>query len=829
VARADDLPRKPATPSPWPAGLGFAALALLIVAGGVLSYRTGATYLEAEHGRELETVAVFKAAQVAQWQGERLTDARLLAGDSLLSRGLREGPAVAAKAREELEEWLPVLKGSGAYVGVAVVDADGVARYAAGEPPPSAAVLRPLLAAAGGAAVATDIERQDDALRIAFLAPLPAVAGRSPGAVVLSADPAPHLFPMVVSWHRPSRTGRGVLVGVRDGAPLVYTPVDGPAGPTRVDIPAGPSAMALRGETGPARSRDRRGRETLAATAPVPGTAWSVIAREDLDDVLAPLAARRGWTLAATLGLLLLAAVGTFAGWRAQVSRAEQVRLRAELERAAMARRLEHLTRFANDMIFLADEQQRIVEANERAEQLLGYAREELIGMPVVRLRHPSSAADYTERVREQVERGSVRFETTYQRRDGSPLPVEVSIFSDVVDGRRFFHGIARDVTDRKRLEAELLLAARMATVGTLAAGVAHEINNPLAFILSNVDFALKVLRRAGGDAELVQALEDARDGSIRVREIVRGLQALSRADDAQETIDLRAVVQAAADLAGPDIRRRAALVIDGGAVPPVQASTTGLGQAIVGLLVNAAQAIPEGHPAEHTVRVATATSPDGRAVVEVSDTGAGIPPDVLPRVFDPFFTTRPVGTGTGLGLSICHGIVSRAGGEITVASAVGKGTTFRILLPPAGAPPPGPAQAPAVPAVPAPARARILVIDDEPLVGSAVARLLSTEHDVTTRTSSREALDELLGGARYDLVLCDLMMPEVTGMALHARLAALDPALAARVIFLTGGTFTEEAEEFLQRIGAAPVEKPFEGAVLRERVAAALASAARS
>jgi CheY-like chemotaxis protein len=213
---------------------------------------------------------------------------------------------------------------------------------------------------------------------------------------------------------------------------------------------------------------------------------------------------------------------------------------------------------------------------------------------------------------------------------------------------------------------------------------------------------------------------------------------------------------------------------------------------------------------------------------VEITDTGGGIAPEVLPRIFDPFFTTKPVGVGTGLGLSICHGIVSGLGGEIQVDSVPRRGSTFRVLLPAAS-----PAQRAASPA-PSPGaaperRGRILVVDDEPLVGRAVTRILS-QHEVVHRTSARAALADVAEGAeRFDLVLCDLMMPEMTGMDLHARLRALAPALADRTIFLTGGAFTGGAREFLDRVPNARIEKPFDPETLRGLVARALEAATGS
>ncbi|WP_437782488.1 ATP-binding protein [Sorangium sp. So ce1097] len=245
--------------------------------------------------------------------------------------------------------------------------------------------------------------------------------------------------------------------------------------------------------------------------------------------------------------------------------------------------------------------------------------------------------------------------------------------------------GAVSDVTERRQMEARLLLADRMASLGTLAAGVAHEINNPLAYMVANVDFARKELRARGAarvDA-LVSALDEAAEGGARVRHIVSGLKTFSRADDgALGPVDVDRVVQLVLRMAQQQIRSKARLVLDLGPVPPVHANEAQLGQVILNLLVNAAQALPDGNEAENEIRISTAAAPPDRVRIEVRDTGPGIAPELRSRIFDPFFTTKPIGEGTGLGLAICHGIVASFGGEIGVESEVGRGACFRVLLP---------------------------------------------------------------------------------------------------------------------------------------------------
>jgi CheY-like chemotaxis protein len=232
---------------------------------------------------------------------------------------------------------------------------------------------------------------------------------------------------------------------------------------------------------------------------------------------------------------------------------------------------------------------------------------------------------------------------------------------------------------------------------------------------------------------------------------------------------------------------------------------------------VNAAQAIDEGRVDTNEIRVSTYTE-QGRVVVEIRDTGVGMTPEVQRRLFMPFFTTKPLGVGTGLGLSICHRIIASLGGDITVESVAGKGSTFRVSLPAA---PPGTIEAPPaeVAVTPAVRRGRILVIDDEPWILSAVRRNLSREHDVTTTTSALDALKRIGCGESFDIILCDLVMPYVTGMDLYAELVRLHPEHAHRVIFLTGGAFTPRARAFLDEIPNFRLEKPFDQGELRALV----------
>jgi two-component system cell cycle sensor histidine kinase/response regulator CckA len=237
-----------------------------------------------------------------------------------------------------------------------------------------------------------------------------------------------------------------------------------------------------------------------------------------------------------------------------------------------------------------------------------------------------------------------------------------------------------------------------------------------------------------------------------------------------------------------------------------------------INLLVNAAQALPEGGTDRNEIRVVTSTDAEGRAVVEVRDTGPGMPAAILARIFDPFFTTKAVGVGTGLGLAICHNIITGMHGRISVESELGKGTIFRVVLPASTVQRALPlSTAPSLDVAPV-THGRVLVIDDEPAVGLAVRRVLR-DHDVTVVSTASAALKLLAEGGDFDVILSDLMMPGMSGMDFYDTLSRLDPKMAARVVFVTGGAFTPEANAFLDRIANERMEKPFHFKQLRELV----------
>jgi signal transduction histidine kinase len=375
---------------------------------------------------------------------------------------------------------------------------------------------------------------------------------------------------------------------------------------------------------------------------------------------------------------------------------------------------------------------------------------------------------------------------------------------------------LERRVADRTReleqAQARLVSSERLAAVGQLAAGVAHEVNNPLAYVTANIAFALSELARADEPAaatraEILEALAQAKDGARRIGQTTRDLKVFSRGESDQlDAVDIKRTLESCINMAWNEIRHRARLVKDFGALPLIEAHEGRLGQVFLNLLLNAAQATPEGAADTHEIRVTTRAR-ETMASVEISDTGSGIAKEHLPRLFEPFFTTKAVGVGTGLGLSICHGIVHGMGGKIEVESELGRGTLFRVLLPLR------PAVVPATKTVgadPSSTRsARVLVVDDDPMVLASIRRALRG-HSVTPLQDAREALRLLASEQTFDVILCDLMMPVLSGVELYEQLGEIAPALVPRVVFLTGGAFTQKTRMFLDQIPNRRLEKPF-------------------
>ncbi|MEO6419268.1 MAG: PAS domain S-box protein, partial [Polyangiaceae bacterium] len=321
--------------------------------------------------------------------------------------------------------------------------------------------------------------------------------------------------------------------------------------------------------------------------------------------------------------------------------------------------------------------------------RMLNYGPEDDgVGMRVLDLVHPDDRQQASARIYAVVSQGVTvpPVEERLLRRDGTHVITELVAMKAVFDGEPAVLAIARDITARKEIEAQLMMNDRLASLGRLAASVGHELNNPLAYVLGNVGFMERELARAHElPPEIAERLSSyvsmVGEGARRMRDIVRDLKTLARADGLENVhVDVQHMLDVCANMATHELRPGTKIVRDYRDKVTVLGNETRLGQVFLNVLVNAAQAIPEGTSGAHEVRVVVRASGPS-VIVEISDTGAGVPRALVDRIFEPFFTTKQ-GMGTGLGLSISHRIVTSAGGTITCEPRPGGGTIFRVTLP---------------------------------------------------------------------------------------------------------------------------------------------------
>jgi PAS domain S-box-containing protein len=381
------------------------------------------------------------------------------------------------------------------------------------------------------------------------------------------------------------------------------------------------------------------------------------------------------------------------------LKRQVELLLRLRLQVKQTRERNRQLMESSGDAVFLLDEAGRVVELNPVAERLLGRGVSELLGSSFEALAPEHERDSLGQALQSLLSRGSVRLENQGLKSSrGERVALDITASLQEVGPSRHLLLVGHDLTEKRRLEQQSIQNDRLASVGALAAGIAHEINNPIAYVLSNLGYlqgwrdglerqlaALPCFPAHMADllVEAREVLSESLHGCLRIRDIVRDMSFFSHApSDSLVPVDVNASLDFVLRMAQAELKRTATLEKDyDRELPAVFANEGRLSQVFLNLVINAIQAMQPGSPQRHTLRVRT-TRECGYVRVDISDTGHGIAPEVLPRIFDPFFTTRPAGSGTGLGLSISHSLVQKMGGQLHVRSEQGSGTTFSLLLP---------------------------------------------------------------------------------------------------------------------------------------------------
>ncbi|MFT3828288.1 MAG: PAS domain S-box protein [Opitutaceae bacterium] len=828
--------------------VGSTALLIVIAFVGIL--RVQLRSLERTALNELATISDLKADQLAAWYVERQRDVRFIAQSPVL---LREVPRLfaepaAPEAQRELRALLEAIRGNHQYSRIVVFDAATVSRLSI----PDTAPPDPKLLSVVREAIVHPTSPQgtihgdlgDPRATMDMVAAFTSETGRALGAIAIRMDAHTALQRIVRAWPVPSTTAETLLVqrddGERDSLGQIVLQA---AGMHRLQLTRRTDFAS--GATGSAPleiyyGQDARGANVVAAVRLVPGTPWGMIAKINEAEVVASMHGQVTLIGFTGLALICIVVAGGEMLWRRQTAVGLAKEIAAERRHREVAERLALITRYANDIILLADLDGRLVEANERAVSAYGYAREELLALRQVDLRAPEARPALAVDTRLSDTNDGRVFETWHRRKDGSTFPAEISQRRVRIGAHDYRLAFIRDVTERnreseerRRLETQLERTQRLESLGILAGGVAHDFNNILMAILGRANLMRLELPADSAVRNDVLEIEHAAE---RAAELCR--QMLTYAGKGRfvaEPIQLSQLVREMTALIEVSIPKRITLELNlTDELPALEGSATQLRQVVMNLVINAVEAIA----GTGTIRVATGEldctetylrhdspiepPPPGRFVfVEVADSGAGMALETQARIFDPFFTTKA--TGRGLGLSTLLGIVRQHRGSLKLVSQLGRGTTFRVLLPIA---PDARTAEPKAARVASPPIWRgsgtILLVDDEEgvrEVGVAMLRWLGFQ--VITARDGVEGLESFqIHAATIACVILDSSMPRMGGREAFDRIRHIRPD--APVLFVSGNQ--EEAPDGPLASRCAYLQKPYQLHALSEALQGLLA-----
>lgn len=505
------------------------------------------------------------------------------------------------------------------------------------------------------------------------------------------------------------------------------------------------------------------------------------------------------------------------------------------------ARRFRALVECSSDAIFLSNfDSGKFEEFNQQACRLFGFPSEEMLGKTGRSLHPPDRGEEVDEISRELVSTGKAwRPAVRFQRKDGTQFVGELRAHCYEVEGKKLYVTFIRDLSlqdarerelqeaygNLRETQSQLVHSARLAAVGQLAAGIAHEVNNPAAYVMTNLEVLAGRLSEVSphNAAQVKELVHEAKDcvsdcleGLERIAGIVKGLKAFARIDHRRiERLNVNEAIETAVNLVRPQTRHAATVRRALHSEREIVADRGRLVQVFVNLLLNAAQAI-DGSEGD-TIFVDSRDTDRG-TVIRVADNGPGIPPAYRRQIFEPFFTTKPADIGTGLGLSLCSDILNQHASSIRLDEQVPTGTCFELHFPCDTGLIPAESESPPIssPHVP---RARLLIIDDEVPLVRAYRRSLGQHHDVTVAFNGQEALAILSESQDYDVILCDLMMPGLDGVEVYEAALKIEPTLRERFVFCTGGATSTHTREFVSERGIHLLEKPVDFATLNHAI----------
>jgi len=496
---------------------------------------------------------------------------------------------------------------------------------------------------------------------------------------------------------------------------------------------------------------------------------------------------------------------------------------RAQETLARSEARYRHLVESASDAIVTLDANGRFTTVNHAAENISGYKREELVGQWFAPMLPDDDLPKALGHFQQALAGETGLFDSQFYRKDGEVRTISITYSTPQKDEEVLC--LIRDVTDQKMLQEQLIQSEKMSAIGQLVSGVAHELNNPLAGISA---FAQLLLAEKRFPPDQRTAAETIYSEARRASRIVQNLLTFARQHKAEKVpTAINQVLDDTLELRGYELRVRGIDVRReyDESIPDTMADAHQLQQVFLNLITNAEQAMEQRDGHHHRLTVSTRGNADAIRI-EVEDTGAGIPANLIERIFNPFFTTKPTGSGTGLGLSISLGIVREHEGKIwaenAAQSAGGGGARFVVEIPITEPQRSGEHAEVAHVEAQSPDSLHVLVIDDEASVRVSLQRYLAAKgHQVETTASGEDGLLRLKA-SKYDAVILDMRMPDLSGEQLYERLRSNDPSHAERVIFTTGDLVNEQMRRFLDGTGRPCVAKPFEFASFDQALPAA-------
>jgi PAS domain S-box-containing protein len=814
-------------------------LSAAVIGGGYWSYQHQEDRTRENAQELLMSVATFKVDQLAQWRDDTLSDAAVIARNPFAVEFFAKWRETGETADEvRILSWLQSIRDAREYQSVELVDPDGAILI--GDTDSEAVISADEVSAVVTAIstdtpVLTDLHFTDSGnICIDTIAPLysgTAGSRKASGAIILHTYADEYLYPLIQSWPTPSKTAETILVRregdnvlflnelrFRSGSALKLTmPL------TDTDLPA---VMAVEGKSGPVESLDYREVRVVAVIQPVPDSPWFVITKMDSSEVFAATFLDSALILSLIGMLVLIIAVGALLVWQWGLKGHYQAAYASESARRALLERFEHLVRQAADIVLLADENRRLVEANDLALEEYGYSRNELTALHTFDLMTPETAAEARIHAAEATSAISLLREAVHKRKDGSVFPVEVSERAVSVEGRIYYQAVVRNISERRRAEDERLeneerlrQAQKMEAVGQLAGGIAHDFNNLLTAILGYCD--LIALQEGFTDSVAAEDLHEIRRAAERAATLTKQILAFSRRQPLQaRVVSLNDILKSIEPLLRRTLGENIDLVtLEQPELGNAELDTHQFEQVCINLALNARAAMPKGGRLtletgnveldQEYCRNHTEASPGPHVMMAISDTGTGMDEATLAHIFEPFYTTKGPGEGTGLGLSMVHGVVSQSGGSISVYSELGKGTTFKIYLPRVDA-----ANLESVAFRPErlinSGSEAVAIVEDEPSLRSLMTRVLGDMgYKVTAYASADEAVAFLEQDLSFDLLITDVVLPgTLQGNDLANRLQSSRPTLP--VLYISG--YTRNAIVHAGRLdkGVNFLEKPF-------------------